>query len=1066
MRRVSILLVVLLLISIGCAYFTFSNPINVVPENLLAKKIRAKKIALFKEQADEILKVALSDMPKVLDSAYRLRPDKRFLFSLREIHQFFSKRDNGKIGVQFMDDQWVVFCQDKEVGRLPEFPEFSDFLTLISNWSKKLNKEFPLNLAGKTSPKHFPEINQDFSGFLVPQIATGLQKINTQWVQGNRDPHLLKLAAQSLVRISLQSSYQLELSDLVQGKALAILGIARSLTAFPMKREEALLAWVMDYSDHAERVSRKLDQSDPIKMLIMKQDFSLENLARLEDSSTETKFLWLVRLAQKRQMGNWKKWVVEAFGDTELPLSVLKTGLEMKSFAYNQFFTGKMQEFAINELSPGKYWAWVQSEPVKVMKAILVYNKYYQVLDTVFKFDPAERNRMDRLESELETVDKKYSGPFLDANTIRSYYRGHYYSSVFVEGLHYLDSLSDINGARRFAENMQERHNFLEKQYLSFKNDFEVIFPSDLISNNPPYSPGQIHYTDFPDGSNATREFVNWFHHLVSVKENRRNSSGVRLDLLDIKDLGVPALYETYKSLISITSIYNSRFLSTIKQLAWRLDSRNNHKRILGDIAVVHLTDLKLAEKLYRSVEASSPSNYAEVLTDNAYRSRDDKQLFKHLQSPHLSSDDKSDILFQLYSLNPDSHPLIEKEYQRLLKMDTKDFGLNIGYAGFLIKKKKYEKARKLISDWQKLKLVTPGLEHINAQTVYARSYYKEGRYEEAWTEISKVVEGQKGNSLKLAGEILNKLDRLEDAEYIFRFSAERYSSHIGSLMPLIKFLWEHDRGLEAAKLLKGFKRPIPVEYWKKKIGETFSEIFGSLPVEKGEQAFSQLIQAGFVPLQLKIIPPVVFKNGNPELAFKMQSQLLVGGWNVHLVVSINGYQYIKAWKGEAKALEWLKKVVPPQAIPHASKEILSTKEFGLLWSFIETPNEYDWLARATGYVSQPNLSEKNKKKLFAYFKSPGQNPHYHIVGRYMLGMVTEQELLNAADTPKKRCEYSYFIALKAQMEGDYEKASDWYRIVMETGQAWIGEYLMAVEQLMEWERKHQYLSELKEVES
>lgn len=1066
MRRVSIWLVVLFLVSIGSGYLSNSNPKTVSRETIKASQIRAKNIALLKEQASEILKVAPSDMPKVLSKAYRLRPDKRFLLSLREVHQFFSKQDNGKIGVQFMDDQWVVLCQDKEVGRLPEFPEFSDILTLISNWSKKLNKDFSLSLAGKTSPKHFPEITQDLSGFLVPQIATGLQKINSRWEQGNRDPQLLKLAAQSLVRISLQVSNQLELSDPVHAKALAFLGITQSLTDFPMKREEGLLAWTMDYSSHAERVSRSLDQSDPIKMLLLKQDLSLEEQARSENSSTEIKFLWLVRLSQKRQMKDWYEWLMTAFGDTPLTLSVLKTGLEMKSFVGSKYFTKDMQKIAINELSPNKYRIWDQYEPVKVMKAILVNNKYYQALNIVFKFDSAERSRMDRLESELKTLDKKYSGPFLDANTIRSYYRGHFYSSVFVEGLHYLDTLSDINAARRFAGNMQERLNFLEKKYQSIKNDIGSLFPSDPVSNNPVNSPGQIHYTDFPDGSNASREFVNWFHHLVSAKEDRKDSGGVRSDLLDIKDLGVPALFQTYRSLISITSIYDSRYLRTIKQFSSQLDSRNNHKRILGDIAILNLLDLKLGEKLYRRVESSSPSNYADILIANGHRSRDDKQLFKHLQSPHLSPDDKSDILFQLYFGNPDSHPMIEKEYQRLLKIDKEDFGLTIGYAGFLMKKKKYEKARKLISDWQKLELVTPGLEDINAQTAYARSYYKEGRYEEAWTEISKVVESQAGISSTLAGKILNKLDRLEDAEYIFRFNHERYSSSIHNLMPLVIFLWEHDRGMEAAQLLKGFKRPIPREYWKKAISKPFSEIFGSQPVEKGEQAFSQLIQAGFAPLQLVIIPPVVFENGNPELAFKMQSQLRGPGLNALLIASIDAYKYIKVWKGEAKALEWLKKVVPPQGIPHSSKVILSTKEFGLLWSFIQTPNEYDWLVRAIGYVSQPNLSEKNKKKLFAYFKSPGKNPHYHIAGRYMLGMVTEQELLNAADTPKKRCEYAYFIGYKAQMEGDYEKASDWYRIVMETGQAWIGEYLVTMEQLMEWQSKFRYLSKLGAVDS
>jgi hypothetical protein len=374
------------------------------------------------------------------------------------------------------------------------------------------------------------------------------------------------------------------------------------------------------------------------------------------------------------------------------------------------------------------------------------------------------------------------------------------------------------------------------------------------------------------------------------------------------------------------------------------------------------------------------------------------------------------------------------------------------------MKKKKFAKVRKLIKHWQDLELVTPGLEHINAQTVFARSYYKEGLYEEAWTEIAKVVKGQKGNSLELAGQILNKLDRLEDAESIYRFYARRYSTHITSLMPLVIFLWEHDRAPEAAKLLKDFNRPISEIHWYSEIAKPFSELFSPQPVEKGEQAFAHLLKAGINPMELRGIPAVIFKEGkNAELAFKTQSQLHYVGRG-QLLINFNAYTYLKEWQGEAKALEWLKKNIPETSINQSSDIILSTKEYSLLWSFIKKPDEYAWLSRAAGYSSEKDLSEKNKTELFQYFKSPNKNPHYHIAGKYLLGMVTEEELLNAADSPKKRCEYAYFIAYKARVEGDFEKASDWYRIVLETGQAFDGEYYMALKQLMGWRSQYRYL--------
>jgi hypothetical protein len=1060
MRRTYILLSLFLLVVIFCGYVNFANKNFNLSESITANQIRATQIALTKPPTAEILIVPPVDMPKVLSSSYRLRPDKRFLISIQEAYKFFSKQKKARISVEFLEGKWVILCNEQEVGRLPEFPDFADFLAVISNWSKQLNKEIHQNLARRNSEEHFPGITNELNKFLAPQVAIALQNLNKLWEQGKRDPKLLQYATQGLISIALQSSQQLEISDLVYGKALAFLGITQSLTELPMKREEALLSGIMDYSAHAEKVAKNLQASDSIANFILKNDAVLEKQAQSEDSSTEAKFLWLIRLAQNKQMKQWYEWVMMAFGDDSLPLSVLKTGLEMKSFVGSRHFTKEMQKIAIQELSSEQDWQWDQYKPVKFVKAMVVNNKYYQVLNSIVDFGPTARSRIAQLESRLKTMDEKFSGPFLDTNTHRSYYRGHFYSSLFIEGRHYLITLSDINGARRFAGNMQGRFISIDKKVQSLKKDIDLLFPSSPVSNNPVSSPAKTPHGNYTDSSTASGEFVNWYDHLVSAREGEINTNELNSDMQEISVLGIPALFQTYQSLVVNYSTMDPSILKTIKDLAARMDSRNRHRRMLGNIAFDNLNDLKLTEKLYRSIEVSSPSNYVDILIANGNRSRNDKQLFKHLMLPNLSPDNKSDILFQLYFLSPDSHPRIEKEYQRLLKRNPEDWGLTNGYAGFLMKKNDFVKARILIRNWQKLELVTLGLERVNAQTKLARTYYEEGLYEEAWTEIAKVIEGQAGSSLQLAGKVLNKLGRLEDAESIFRFNAKRYSSHIKSLTPLIGFLWEHDRASEAAKLLKDFNRPISGKHWNSELAQPFSELFGSQPVEKGTQAFAHLIKAGMNPMELHGIPAAIFKEGNAELAFKTQSQLHYVGRG-QLLINFNAYTYLKEWQGEAKALEWLKKVITAPAINQSSDIILSTKEYSLLWKFIQKPDEYAWLSRAAGYSSDKNLSEKNKTALFQYFKSPNKNPHYHIVGQYMLGMVTEQELLNAADSPKKRCEYAYFIAYKARVEGDYEKASDWYRIVLETGQAFDGEYYMALKQLMGWRSQYRYLSKL-----
>ena len=99
------------------------------------------------------------------------------------------------------------------------------------------------------------------------------------------------------------------------------------------------------------------------------------------------------------------------------------------------------------------------------------------------------------------------------------------------------------------------------------------------------------------------------------------------------------------------------------------------------------------------------------------------------------------------------------------------------------------------------------------------------------------------------------------------------------------------------------------------------------------------------------------------------------------------------------------------------------------------------------------------------YFSLPGLEEHYGILGKYLLGMETEEGLLELATDDKRRCEYAYFIGFKAQAEGRYEDASDWYRIATETGLIPNGEYRWARRALMKWKDSGKSLENLVEVD-
>ncbi len=76
---------------------------------------------------------------------------------------------------------------------------------------------------------------------------------------------------------------------------------------------------------------------------------------------------------------------------------------------------------------------------------------------------------------------------------------------------------------------------------------------------------------------------------------------------------------------------------------------------------------------------------------------------------------------------------------------------------------------------------------------------------------------------------------------------------------------------------------------------------------------------------------------------------------------------------------------------------------------------------------------------------------YHYLAGRYMLGLTDEKELIVAGATPRERLEIAYCLGLKAQLDGRYGDASDWYRVTIETRIKRAPEYRWAYNQLFRW---------------
>jgi tetratricopeptide (TPR) repeat protein len=342
--------------------------------------------------------------------------------------------------------------------------------------------------------------------------------------------------------------------------------------------------------------------------------------------------------------------------------------------------------------------------------------------------------------------------------------------------------------------------------------------------------------------------------------------------------------------------------------------------------------------------------------------------------------------------------------------------------------------------------------------------YYLEGRYQEGWAAIQSVLQSQQGGAMSRAVLLLDRLGRTNDAEKLARFALNRYPGSLPNRCDLLEILWRQGKYVEAATIIKASPSPPNAWEWRSVIGKRFTEVFQGQSSEKPLQAFSAFLSAGSGSWFLLELVKQVNEGGNPDLAFQMASQLRSAGMeDMHL--RVEAYHFLKLAQGQSKALQWIGNVVPTPGRNPLSMFAFTNNEFELLWDLPNLPESQDhpefvWLMRAAASAKIGSDKDPHHDDLVRYYKNASQGP-YDVIGRYLIGLATEEQILALAIDPKKRCEIAYYIGLRAQGEGRTEDASDWYRVSIETGLTNNGEYRWAYTTLNQWNTQGKPLSQI-----
>lgn len=1053
-------LLVILAVLISNGYFQSSE---FTTQSNHAKKVGRLGVSLPSSALDNDIPTVLNSPPqsmkKVLSDAYRLDVDRRLINVIPIIHQFITKETKGKVQTSFKDGQWNVIYKKKNVIQLPDLPDLSDLTKALIPWTKQLaaNNGFQMAI-DKKLPEEINAIDQLIDGFFASHQLAATIKLNQLWNAGNHHPQILKNSARTLVLLSLQNFDRLNIADPLQTQAFAMVLLAKSLTKLSLDQEESLLAEIMGYSSHAMKIAQALPKNDPTRLYVNQNNQQLIKLAEENEKNIFAKFLVLNRFAAQKDLAKWTPWMQTHFGQNKISLAILGTGLRLNTFRGKRSYPRLIQGTIAFELLKEDGGKSKTNPIIPTIDKILSNSDVYSLLKALLDLNPDLSNLVTQVEDHLQSNSANYRGPFIDQSVYRSFYESYFYTSLYKEGLFYLDSLASLDAAESFVKELKgsslpskvKTKAFSVVQF--FKSKINSVFGTKSLVEN------SFESDEAPNSLPA--EFILWYEHLLQPAKGVVNREELISDISNIQHFGNEAFFRTLKSIEKTMGIGDPGQFTVIKRLSRRMDSRISHRIKLGDFAQKKLFDLKLMDRLYKTAFSSNPNFHYFKQTWHAFFSGNTKKLHEIYNNPVFPATHRGRAVAYLGMLKAISHKEQEKKYRNLTQQFPANWNLVADFSKTMKNNEDYEICRSVHQKWLEGDYVVGGLEKIISVNSISECYYLEKNYAEASNWISKVAQSSQGGSLVWNGRILDKLGKTEEALQYFTANFKRYPTSGSGLREILAFYWRHKKFDEAAQFLAKYPYPLSQATWYHNLAKAVAKVTKDQPTEEGEKIFTALQKAGIPANNWKALIPQIAESKNYKLAFHMQSKLAKGGLE-GIQDAIIAYKYLKEFETAENSLEWLKQALPQQGSDPVIMIASGHDQHDLVWDFVPKPTAYTWALRAGSTLVLKNISRNNRKALKDHYNQSNVDNHYFPVGKFFLGQITENELLKYAKNTKQRCEYAYFIGFKAQAEGRYEDASDWYRVAIETGLFVQGEYRWAFQNLQIWIAKNMSLPRL-----
>ena len=412
-------------------------------------------IAFTDPEPPSILDVPAARMPETLKQHYVVRPDRRFLGAVAEMHRLVSGNPADTVRVSRQGEHWIIAYAGERVGDLPDLPGFEDASALLQGWAERLVQRYPLDTAGGPSGRERDTVAALLARLNAPQLGAALRVVDAGWRRG-RHPGWLPLAASGLVLLAIQLPKEDVVGDPLVARALATTALAGAVQqGDAVAQARALLAEHMGYTHEAARLTVGLPPGHPVRLFVTRDRASLRSAATDDESSPLTRHLYVSAIADLSDSHAFRE-ALDALGVRRPSSGTLGAAVTTSRFETDAMVIPLMPPTLAAELAPFTRRSYTLYRLVRALGRLLGGRALSPAVgwDDVLQADAGSGggDALARFEGDLAALDARVGGgPFLNGDMYALYFRAQLHAAFERACIHYVDGLASVRASAAFV---------------------------------------------------------------------------------------------------------------------------------------------------------------------------------------------------------------------------------------------------------------------------------------------------------------------------------------------------------------------------------------------------------------------------------------------------------------------------------------------------------------------------------------------------------------------------------------------------------------------------------------